>query len=54
MVHAANATARTVVVACEALLSTGQVPAAVRDEVAQSWQRSAALAVTDRAMARSS
>ncbi len=51
MAHAANATARTVADAREAFLTTGRVPGAVRDEVARSWQRSAALGVIERAMA---
>ena len=51
MARAANAAALAVADAREAFLTTGQVPAAVRAEVAQSWQRSAAFGVVERAMA---
>ncbi|HEX4015760.1 MAG TPA: GAF domain-containing protein [Frankiaceae bacterium] len=51
MARAANATARTVAVARESFLATGRVPGAIRPEVAQSWRRSAAHGVVDRAMA---
>lgn len=51
MADAASSTARTVAVAREAFLATGTVPGAVRPEVAQSWQRSAAFGVVERAMA---
>ncbi len=51
MARAVSATARTVSVAREAFLATGRVPGAIRAEVAQSWRRSAALGVIERAMA---
>jgi transcriptional regulator of acetoin/glycerol metabolism len=51
MARAANATARIVAVARESFLATGQVPVAIRPEVVQSWRRSAAHGVIERAMA---
>ncbi len=51
MADAASITARSVAVAREAFLATGNVPVAVRPEVAQSWRRSAAFGVVERAMA---
>lgn len=51
MARAVSVTARTVSVAREAFLATGRVPGAIRAEVAQSWRRSAALGVIERAMA---
>ncbi len=47
----AGAAARTVAAARESFLATGRVPGAIRPEVAQSWRRSAAFGVVDRAMA---
>ncbi len=47
----AGKAARTVAAARELFLATGRVPAAVRAEVVQSWQRSTALGVVDQAMA---
>jgi hypothetical protein len=47
----AGSAARTVAAARDQFLTTGLVPGAVRDEVARSWQRSAALGVIERAMA---
>ncbi len=47
----AGRAAHTVAAARELFLATGRVPPAVRPEVAQSWQRSTALGVVDRAMA---
>ena len=51
MTSAAHTAARTVAGAREAFLTTGLVPRAVRPEVAQSWRRSAAFGVVERAMA---
>ena len=51
MARAVSATARTVAIARESFLATGRVPVAIRPEVAQSWRRSAAHGVIERAMA---